>query len=339
MNITWPSISILVMGHNQEKYMAATIESCFEQAYEGELEIILCDDCSTDETFAIMQRMAAHYQGPYRVITHRCAKNGRVAVNMNVAVGLSSHPWLMRVDGDDILHPDRARLTALAILRYPDVKAISGELIPFCDERPDEAHQNPADEELIFDEVYDHDFTGSTNILSLQWWGCMMTLSRDIFSHFGPLPPQCYVLDDTMFATRALMLGSFVRVKNGVMLYYRRHEGNISSWSEAAKPSLRQRIKNDAATRDYYRRGLPCHAPILAELYDHCATPAGGSTAQKDMCHFFERYLAELRRQALFWDKSWRARIADARIKGAWWRKIPWAIRCSCPMLYSMLGR
>lgn len=325
-----PFISILVMGYNQGEFMRTCAASVLSQQYEGKLEIIFCDDCSTDNTFEIMQELATAYKGPHKVIIHRCPVNGKVAVNMNVAVSLSHGDWLMRVDGDDILHPDRVKLTAHAICKYPNATAISGKLQPF-ETQPEEV-QNPTPEQLEYIVADRSDYvTGKATVKGIQWWGCMMTVSRRIFSEFGDLPPACGIMDDTFFASRALMLGQFVIIRNGYLLYYRRHSGNISSF-RSKKDSITQLIKADHACRDYYKRSLHCHAPILQELELYTATHPDC----KGLLEYFRTYLAERERQALFWEKSWKERIADAGIKGAWWRKIPWALRTLCPFTWAL---
>lgn len=328
---TWPFISVLMMSHNQQEYIGACLESILAMPYPGQLEVICCDDCSDDASFEIIERIAAAYRGPYRIVTHRCPTNGRVAVNMNTAVHLARGDWFMRVDGDDVMHPDRARLTGLAIMKHPGAMAVSGCLIPFEDEPP--AVQNPAEPALEYRVADRHDFAeGKPGWL--EWWGCMMAMHRSVFEMFGNLPAECAVLDDTMFATRALMLGRFVIVSNGVMIYYRRHAANISSDRSRCR-SVRDYLRADAAARDYYRRGIPCHESILRELEVYTREHPDC----EDLLRYFRARFAELRRQALFWQKPWKERIADARIAGPWWRKLPWALRVSCPLAYALAAR
>lgn len=327
---TLPSISILVMSYNQESFIGACVDSVLAQEYEGELEFIFCDDNSSDSTFKIIQEKVYNYTGNRRIVTHKCLKNGKVAENMNNAVGLSKGNWLMRVDGDDILHPDRTRLTAMAIMKYPEATAVSGKLIPFSDQPV--PVPNVSDAELKFQSYSLKDITETTIPRGLEWWGCMMTVSRKIFTEFGNLPAICNVLDDTMFATRALMLGEFIIIENGFLLYYRRHSANISSDANTTHSSITDLIKADAASRDYYRRGISAHEPILQEILNYSL-----ENPQYTILHtYFKNRFAELKRQAFFWNKPWSERIADARIQGPFWRKIPWAIRVLCPFTYAL---
>ncbi len=326
-----PFISILVMGYNQEAFIGDCIDSILLQQYEGRLEIVLCDDCSSDGTYAIMQQKANEYHGPHTIITHRCPVNGKVAVNMNVAVSLSHGDWLMRVDGDDILHPDRTRLTALAIMKHPGATAISGKLIPFETTPPCVA--NPNDDELDFAVADKSQLEAHKKPSYLEWWGCMMTMSRRIFTEFGDLPAICNVVDDTMFATRALMLGQFVIIRNGILLYYRRHTGNISSAASArGHQTLCQILASERDSRHYYRRGLPGHAPILAEMETYAQTHPD----TQGLLEFFRTYFAALRHQALYWEQSWSYRRNETNIPGCWLRKLPHAVATISPFTYAV---
>ena len=182
-----PFISILVMSYNQEEFISDTVNSVLSQKYEGELEFIFCDDHSTDSTFEIIQEIVSQYKGNRRVVTHKCEKNGRVATNMNIAAKLAEGDWFMRVDGDDILHPDRVRLTAMAIMKHPDATAISGKLIPF--ESGYQPVSNPADADFIYNVFSIKDFHVNEEPKGLEWWGCMMTMHRSIFDVFAPPAP------------------------------------------------------------------------------------------------------------------------------------------------------
>lgn len=328
-----PSISILVMSYNQEAFIGDCVDSVLSQEYDGELEYIFCDDNSTDSTFSIISEKIRQYTGPRRVVAHKCPTNGRVAVNMNTAVKLSQYDWLMRVDGDDILHPDRTRLTSLAIQKFPDVTAVSGKLIPFS--KTYTPFENVNDAELRFRQYSIVDVTDYSIPTGLEWWGCMMTISRRIFTEFGDLPASCYTLDDTMFASRSLMLGRFIIIENGVLLYYRRHAGNISSDANTENLNLFQSMRNDAASRNYYERGILSHKPILDELERYAAIHPDCY----QLYTYFKNRFAELKRQAFFWKKSWKERIADAGISGPFWKKIPWAIRVMNPLTYALAAK
>ena len=51
----YPLVSICIPSFNNEKSISYTIDSILNQTYEN-IEIILIDNCSTDNTFNVMQK-------------------------------------------------------------------------------------------------------------------------------------------------------------------------------------------------------------------------------------------------------------------------------------------
>lgn len=326
-----PSISILVMSYNQEAFISECVSSVLSQKYDGRLEFIFCDDNSSDHTYDIIKELVCKYTGPHRVVTFQSDSNVRVAANMNNGISLSTCEWIMRMDGDDIMHPDRVRITATAIQKYPDAYAICGRYKTFSSQA--EQYYNVSDDELIY-HVSDYSmFSKFSKPDELEWWGGIMCMRKEVFTHFGPLPCECATLDDTMFATRSLMLGQFVSMPNAIMIYYRRHTNNVSSETNSPK-NLFDFVVHDRNMRSYYRKGIICHEPILKELRSHVQA----HPEFQGLLDYFEYNCAEMKRQGEFWSKPWKDRIDDAQIKGPFWKKIPWAIRVMNPWTYALIS-
>ena len=138
-----PSISIILTGHNEESSIRDAIRSVFGQDYEGPVEIILSDDGSSDGTFSVMQEMAAQYRGPYRVILNRNETPLGRGPHIRQAVGLASHEWILRQDGDDCSFPWRCRLFAWAVMERPDAVAVVSQMTSVYEE-PGIAFEFPA---------------------------------------------------------------------------------------------------------------------------------------------------------------------------------------------------
>jgi glycosyltransferase involved in cell wall biosynthesis len=91
-----PLVTITIPTYNQEKYIGRAIESCLQQDYPN-LEIVVSDDCSTDNTFSI----ASSYTSD-KIKVFRTPQNvGRVKNYRHALYHLASGDWVVNLDGDD----------------------------------------------------------------------------------------------------------------------------------------------------------------------------------------------------------------------------------------------
>ena len=105
-----PLVSVLVAAHNAEKTLAYACASLLNQTWRS-LELILVDDASTDQTWAICMRIA---KTDSRVKLHRNSVNVGPYVSKNLALQLATGKYLTCHDADDWAFPDRiARQVAL----------------------------------------------------------------------------------------------------------------------------------------------------------------------------------------------------------------------------------
>ena len=94
-------ISVIVPAYNIEKYIANTVESIRNQTYKN-LEIVLVDDGSSDNSGKILEEIAAR-DSRIQVI-HQ--ENGGVSSARISGIKMASGDWIGFVDGDDFIEPD-----------------------------------------------------------------------------------------------------------------------------------------------------------------------------------------------------------------------------------------
>ena len=102
----YPLVSVALCTYNGEKYIGAQLDSILKQTY-SHLEIIIVDDCSTDDTFNIVNRYA---ENDHRV---KCFKNEvNVGFNKNFerAIKLTAGEYIAISDQDDIWLPLKLEL-------------------------------------------------------------------------------------------------------------------------------------------------------------------------------------------------------------------------------------
>ncbi|MBQ8868892.1 MAG: glycosyltransferase family 2 protein [Oscillospiraceae bacterium] len=97
-------ISIIMGVYNCEETLAEAIDSLLNQTYTN-WQLILCDDCSTDNTYDI----AVSYQSKYpeKIIVFRNDTNSKLAFSLNRCLKLADGDYIGRMDGDDISVPNR----------------------------------------------------------------------------------------------------------------------------------------------------------------------------------------------------------------------------------------
>ena len=97
-------VSIIMPSYNTAEYIAESIESVLNQTYEN-WELIIVDDCSTDNTDEIVQQFDDE-----RIKYHKNKKNSGAAVSRNRALKLARGKWIAFLDSDDLWLPEKLEM-------------------------------------------------------------------------------------------------------------------------------------------------------------------------------------------------------------------------------------
>jgi glycosyltransferase involved in cell wall biosynthesis len=101
-----PSVSIIIPVYNAEEYVADCLKSVMRQTYRGELECILVDDCGSDKSMEVVEKMVSEYDGPVRFkILHHEHNRGASAAR-NTGIENASGDYLFFLDSDDEVTDD-----------------------------------------------------------------------------------------------------------------------------------------------------------------------------------------------------------------------------------------
>ncbi len=98
-----PLVSIIVITYNSSKYVLETLESTKNQTYQN-IELIVSDDCSTDNTFEICRSWIEQNKERFvrtQLVTSN--KNTGIAPNCNRGLKMAQGEWVKLIAGDDIL--------------------------------------------------------------------------------------------------------------------------------------------------------------------------------------------------------------------------------------------
>lgn len=91
----------MITAFNASKYIALCIKSALEQSYEN-IELIICDDCSTDDTWEIVNQFTDE-----RIQSFRNNRNVGVSVSRNNCLRIASGDYIAVLDADDIWRVDK----------------------------------------------------------------------------------------------------------------------------------------------------------------------------------------------------------------------------------------
>lgn len=94
-------ISIVVPVYNLAPYIEKCVRSICNQTYQN-IEVILVDDGSSDDSYAIMKELAS--DDDRILIIHQ--ENGGVTKARVTGIKASSGDWIAFVDGDDFIDPE-----------------------------------------------------------------------------------------------------------------------------------------------------------------------------------------------------------------------------------------
>lgn len=101
-----PSVSIVVPIYNVEPYVEDCIRSVMRQTYNGPIECIVVDDCGTDNSIDIVERLIAEYVGSisFKILHHR--HNRGLSAARNTGMDAATGDYLFFLDSDDELTDD-----------------------------------------------------------------------------------------------------------------------------------------------------------------------------------------------------------------------------------------
>lgn len=218
-------ISVCIATYNGEKYIKEQLFSILEQLGKDD-EIIISDDCSTDNTIGIIEKLS----------------DSRIKLFFNKEKGYTSNfeNALKQVNGDivfisdqdDIWNPNKVRV-CLEELKSVDLVVSDCQLINSTNE-------------IISDSYFELRSVKKSswgNLIKFSYLGCCLAFRSEILKKALPFPSnrQFCTHDNWLF-----LVGSFLfkhKVLDDKLIYYRRHDGNVSSGGLISATSRLFKIK------------------------------------------------------------------------------------------------
>jgi glycosyltransferase involved in cell wall biosynthesis len=110
-----PELSVVVPNYNHARYLESALRAHLEQT-RPPLEVIVVDDASTDDSVAIVERLARDHP---RLRLIRLAKNGGVNAAINRGLREARGDYVCFSAADDLVTADFAARSMETLARYP----------------------------------------------------------------------------------------------------------------------------------------------------------------------------------------------------------------------------
>jgi glycosyltransferase involved in cell wall biosynthesis len=124
-----PLISIIIPTYNSERFVEKTIKSALQQTFQ-DFELIIVDDCSTDNTVKVIEAIA---DGDRRIKIFTHTTNVGIAANRNRGIAKASGQYVAFLDHDDLWLSEKLAMQLTALEQSPRA-AVAYSWIDLIDE-------------------------------------------------------------------------------------------------------------------------------------------------------------------------------------------------------------
>ena len=232
MNKNIPAISVIIPMYNTEKYIGECLKSIFAQTFT-DYEIIVVDDCSTDNSCAIVEKYS---DDRIKLIRRKTNSGNRPGIPRNDAIRFAVGKYITFVDSDDaITNTAFEEMFNIAESFQADVVhsekffQVSEEIVT-------------TDKRFLKSASYESDFVDKPTLITeniaeraanlaqhkFSGWSCNQLFNREfLIYHDIKFPPVSHA-EDWIFNFFVLMYAkNYVRVPNIFYIYRIRSNSSI----------------------------------------------------------------------------------------------------------------
>ncbi len=214
-----PLITALVDTYNHERYIEQALVSILEQGLSlAELEIVVVDDGSTDQTPSIIQKFVPR-------VKHVRKKNGGQASAFNAGFAEARGEIVAFLDGDDWWAKEKLLTVADALERHPAVAAVGHGHYEFHEATNETQLRVPRRQTLI--SMADREATRVAARERRFLLPSALTVRRKVLEWIMPIPEEIVFIADVPLQAAALVMGTLIL--DQPLFYYRYHAQNLYS--------------------------------------------------------------------------------------------------------------
>lgn len=119
-------VSIIIPVYNVAFYVEECINSVLSQTYK-ELEIVIVDDCGTDNSMELIEKTLAGSDCDVIVLRHPC--NQGLSAARNTGIKHATGDYIYFLDSDDYLAPNCIESLVRMAEKYPEAEMVQGSAV------------------------------------------------------------------------------------------------------------------------------------------------------------------------------------------------------------------
>lgn len=227
-----PLVSVIVITYNNSKFVAETLESARSQTYQN-IELIITDDCSTDDTIEICQNWIGKNKNRFTsteiIISD---KNTGIPANCNRGVHVARGEWIKIIAGDDLFKMDAVESVIKYVNQNPHIRALDSNVSILNSNLSEPEEFLNKKRMLFFDNKADASY--QLKLLANNLFGQRIIstlgvfLKRDLIIESGGFDEKYKLLEDTPMWCRILKSGEKFYLFDHYTVKYRIHKDSVS---------------------------------------------------------------------------------------------------------------
>ncbi|HDD59957.1 MAG: hypothetical protein DRN35_00700 [Thermoplasmata archaeon] len=120
----YPKVSIIIPCYNESRHVGRAVNSSYRQNYPGEIEIIVVDDGSRDNTWSIARIFEVSDKKRSVKVIHK--ENGGKASALRVGIKHATGEIIVMTDGDGQIDPHAVSEIVRIFREHPDAGVVGG---------------------------------------------------------------------------------------------------------------------------------------------------------------------------------------------------------------------
>jgi len=123
-------VSVIVPLYNKEQYFERCFNSVVKQDRK-DIECIIVEDCSTDNSLKLANRLIESYTGNIRFLLIQHEQNGGLSIARNTGINNSNGEYLYFLDSDDEITDNCIDSLMILANKYPGVDIVQGNIFQY----------------------------------------------------------------------------------------------------------------------------------------------------------------------------------------------------------------